>query len=1402
MKSAEQTILGVDIGSVAIGIATVTAAKKIVQTQYAIHKGQVEETLGRLLAEIDLSTVAYVAATRSSSSKITADFYYNNEISFITAARQLHPELKHLLIVGGEKFSLARFDDAGHFVGNRTNTSCAAGTGSFLDQQATRLNLKDVAELCAVAVTVKGKSPKIASRCAVFAKTDLIHAQQEGYTIEEISDGLCRGLARNLADTLFTEEEKGAEIIFCGGVAKNSVVKKHLEELTSSCLKVPVNGHLYGAVGAGFQLLDELELPDFSNDRKIVATALLQRKADKAKLHYYPPLTLQYTDYPDFTSCEQYVSQPEGELGVEVDLYQSLETGSLYETYLGIDIGSTSTKAVLTDTAGEVLAGFYTRTAGRPIMAVQAIFRCVDEISKRKNISFDVIQCGTTGSGRKFIGKIIGADIMLDEITAHARAACQLNPEVDTIIEIGGQDAKFTTLANGRVTSSIMNTVCAAGTGSFIEEQALKLGCPLNEYSGRAENIQAPMVSDRCTVFMERDMNHYLSEGYTIDEVLASALHAVRENYLLKVGKEKHIGKTIFFQGATAKNKALVAAFEQRLGRPILVSKFCHLTGALGTALTLIDEGAEESLFVGFDLYRSQVPITSEMCSFCNNACKISVAEVNGSKVAYGFLCGRDYDTKSFVKVDSGALDLMAQRKQIERQIPVKTKGPVIGLPAAVHLVEDIPMWIHFFNALGIQTLTSEKCKDGVALGKKIAQAEFCAPVTAMYGHVDWLLEQADYVFMPRYFEEKAHKDVRRQYCYYTQYLPALTSPGNDEESRILRPVVKYLYTSWHTKMQLYRMLKDIKINVNFIDVSNAYDKAVHFKQSTLEAYRQLMEKSRTEDDVEVVLVGRPYSVLSPTMNSNIPGIFKKLGINAYYQDMLTYEAEEVENIQPLLAKMHWRYATSILEATEVIAKRKNLYPVLLTSFMCSPDSFTMEYFRSIMDKHNKPYLVLQLDEHDSSVGYETRIEAAVRSFRNHRNKQAQQFLPIDYTTVNPEILTSMEGKKIIFPNWDNVTCQLLAATLRGEGYEVYLMEESDQTIRESVKHNSGQCLPLNAVAQGCMQTIKNHGLAPEDCALWINDSSLACNIRMYPHYIRQILLEHGYGACGVYLGQLSFAEISIRAAKNGYFANMFGGMLRKIVCKIRPKEVIPGETDRVLQRAVDMLCKAFVDNEDKESVLKEIVSRFSWIETKDIKKPKVAVFGDIYARDNQVMNQQLIRFLEENGAEVISTPYTEYAKMIAPAYFRKWFNEGHYGDVLTYKALLLTMKQLEKSYMKIFNRVLDEPLHSYDDKPADILAQYGVSIENTGETMDNLLKIHYIQKHYPDVSLFVQTCPALCCPSLITESLQTSIEKKTGVPVVSVTYDGTGGRKNDILLPYLRFPHTKTEIMQQLGAV
>ncbi len=1415
-------ILGIDIGSVSICIAEISPEKKVIATAYRFHHGAINDTLKAMLGGLNFSKICAVAATTSTPPILKVSRIYDNRVSIITACRHFHEKIGSILLVGGEKFGLIQFDTNGNYLHFKANTSCAAGTGSFLDQQAARLNLAGIEQLSEIAFSNTGVIPKIASRCAVFAKTDLVHAQQEGYTLAEICDGLCHGLAKNIVDTAFAGEKPNAPVIFTGGVSRNRAVVRHIEEMIDC--KVTVEKTLYGAAGAAFNLVQDL-----SNDRwhpTIAGTGILS--ADDLLIeqpvhddYYHASLTLKLSNYPDFTRSDHYEFQradSQNGYPVEVDVYQKLDPGVLYKIYLGIDIGSTSTKAMMTGRDQAVLAGFYTRTAGRPMAAIQNIFAAIADMAEKKAVSLNVIGAGTTGSGRKFTGKIIGADLVVDEITAHARAACQLNPQVDTIIEIGGQDSKFTTLKNGAVTFSIMNTVCAAGTGSFIEEQAHKLGCALEEFSSRTEDQKSPLVSDGCTVFMERDMNHYLSEGYTVNEVLASVLHAVRENYLTKVAIENNIGKTILFQGATAKNKALVAAFEQRLKKPIHVSRYCHLTGALGAAILLSEQNISSTTFRGLNLYKKRIPIQSEVCDLCTNHCKLTLADIGGERVAYGFLCGRDYDTANYVSNNRCGFDLLRERKKAMSFKPQSKRGTglTIGIPAALHLYEDLVLWQKFFDLLGIDTVTSEKCSNSIKAGKQIAAAEFCAPMTALHGHIKQLLTNpasdpgVDFIFMPYYFEKKAaEKGVRRHYCYYTQFSPSVIAAAagrltdiSSSDPKLLMPLLNYLYSSFHTKVELYRMLKSIsKKTIGFLEVSAAYDRALEYKKSGQLKLKELYRKHliKTGNDIHAVLLGRPYTVLCPQMNKGIPDIFASLGIKAFYQDMLSYRRQDVASIQPLLCELHWHYAASILEAAEIIAQSKGAYPVLMTSFKCSPDSFVVEYFKKIMESHAKPYLILQLDEHDATTGYETRIEAAVRSFGNHyRGTNAP----------NPKVPTSaliscrektVADKTLILPAWDNLSLRLVVAGLRRVGIDARLMEETPTRIQKSLRYNSGQCIPLNIIAQEFIDYVESHQLDPAKTVLWMISSTISCNLGLFPHYIKTLLDAHGHGMekAGIYTGSLSLNDISMKLPLNTYLAYMMGGLVRRIGCKIRPYEKIRGTTDRVIEESMDVLAEAFSGNQSKEKAVAEVVSRFEAIETirngsvfdRGRPRPKVAIFGDLYARDNEVINQGLIHFIEEQGGEVITIPYSSFVQMIAKPYLRKWFIEGHYLNVLSSKAFCVTATRLEKIYYSYFNRILKEPLQAYNESPQKILSQYNLRIEHSGESMDNILKVFYIKRHYPDVSLFVQTSPAFCCPSLVTEAMSKEIENKTGVPVVSITYDGTGGNKNEAIIPYLKFP-------------
>ena len=1449
--------LGIDIGSVAIAVALVDENRQILHTSYVFHNGRIKENLFALLGEIDPVHLAGIGYTSSTPFIIMQGKATDTRIAFITAARYFYPGLQALLIIGAEKFGLVTFDKNGEYRNYISNSSCAAGTGNFLDQQAERLNLPDIKEFSKIAYASTGGFPKIASRCAVFAKTDLIHAQQEGYSLGEIGDGLSYGLAKNIVDAVFQNREFST-VVAAGGVALNKAVIKHIKGLTGLDILVDKHAHVYGALGAALTCMEENQLPEFqcrSFEEAIVA--------DKKDRKYpYPPLQLKLSEYPDFGSHDQY-EYHSGRFPfmkpVEIDLYSVPEKNSRIKVFLGIDIGSTSTKAVLLDLQKKVIAGLYTRTSGQPLQAVQLIFEAVRDLEQKKEFGFLISGAGTTGSGRKFTGKIIGADSFPDEITAHARAAFELNPETDTIIEIGGQDSKFTLMSEGMVTFSVMNNVCAAGTGSFIEEQAKRLGCALSEYSQRAEKVHAPLASDRCSVFMERDLNHYLADGYSTDEILAAVLHSIRENYLTKVAVRGKIGKKIFFQGATAKNKALVAAFEQKLQKPVMVSKFCHLTGALGVALELHDSLPPVTKFRGLDLYKKSIPVRSEICELCTNHCKLKVAEIDGQVEAYGFLCGRDYQVKKMVRHKSVRFQLIRKREELFRYNPAAKKAVItIGIPAGLHLFEEIPFWRKFFDLLSIRTITSENYETAVRDGKNVCGAEFCAPIAAMHGHVNYLSEKTDYVFLPVYLMESRETKMNRQYCYYTQFVTSVISVQKQVKFRekLLTPLLKYSQGELYSRFELYKMLKSIGAkDISFLRITRAFEKAKKHIQSARDHWQKLYrDEVKKINDIHIVLLGRPYTVLSPAMNNHIPEIIEKNGIPTFYMDMLPDILSEISLADELVKTIKWKFASGILHAAEIAAKTENCYPVLVTSFKCTPDSFVIEYFKEILSSYKKPYLILQLDEHDSAVGYETRIEAAIRAFRNHSQKRRstgdgkllphiessnhtepkakREFNPvwhahirslahdasrilkthgIDFTRFSNLLqhvdiqendfpypvlkdVNRLKNKTLLLPSWDLYVGPLLEAVLKNSGMDTRLLIGTDESMQRSLSYNTGQCLPLNMIVQDAIDYIEENRLNPSDTVLWIIKSKLSCNLSMFPYFMKKLLNDYGRGLeqTSVYMGDVIFYDFSLATSINAYMAYMFGGYIRKIGCRIRPYEKNKGSTDRVIRELLALLYDAFLQGKPKENVLEKIVPAFASIETERKERPKVAIFGDLYVRDNDMMNQHLIATIEDNGGEVITTPYSEYIKIIVDPQTERSFKEGRYLEYAKIRFLKSLIPLVEDKYIKYFQPFSGNQMPNFSDETDKWLNLFGLTILQRGESFENILKIHRLIRENPDLDLFVQTNPSYCCPSLVTEAMASRIEELTGVPVVTIEYDGTTGIKNEDIIPYLKYRKKK----------
>lgn len=1482
MCALNDVSLGVDVGSVSVSCALLDPAGEILATSCRCHRGGVREVLGEDIARIGAQRAA-IALTGSAPEALGTARYFDPQVCLIAAGRRILPGLGAILHVGGERFGLIRFDEAGKYAGSRGNSSCAAGTGSFLDQQARRLGLAGSNEVALAAMASRGEPPRISSRCAVFARTDLVHAQQAGYALEDICEGLCQGLARNVADALLGGQPPRSPVLFAGGVAANEAVRRHLQRIIGAELATHALSPVLGAVGAALCLLEEHKglrasaprgrspvADKLSSSELLSGTPQFASADSRGRQYFYQPLELPASCPP--MALRRFLREKGRYCArhpVEVELYRELAgetpmrragraaefaageapTGrGVIDAWLGIDIGSASTKAMVARTDGAPLVGLYARTLGAPITATQALLESLGELVRESRLTLRILGAATTGAGRKLIGTILGADLIVNEISAHARAALELDPEVDTIIEIGGQDAKFTLLTQGRVTFAHMNTVCAAGTGSFLEEQAARLGCDLDAYEQRAVGTPAPLVSDRCAVFMERDTNDLLAQGYSVEEILAASLFAVRENYLQKVSRGHRMGRRICFQGATGRNRALVAAFEQGLRAKIAVSPYCHLAGAWGAALLLREERAaragsarssresslaesslaegpfRESSFRGLaGVLRQEIPLRAETCELCANRCRLTIAEVAGETVAYGFLCGRDYDTRRFVSANRSGFDPArewkrahtatcapehsAARAPLHRAQPV-VGLPTIGLPAALSMRAELSLWRTFFAELGIPVVASETFSGSIELGRRVQGAEFCAPLASFHGHVAHLATKADWLFLPVRLDER-HEGARKLccYCYYTQFAPSLAHALAPARGKCLMPLVSVTAHRARTARELAASLRQAGIQMSVRRVAAAFDRALEKEAAANEALRRrFREEVAGARQPAVVLLGRPYTLLSEELEKGISSIFASLGTKVFYPEMVPYRPEDVAEIRGLLNDFHWHYAGHLLEVALVAARAPMLYPVYVTSFKCSPDSFALEYFRRICDEHEKPYLVLELDDHDSAAGYQTRIEAGLASFRNHAvsasgdhhapvhavralPRALARAAPLDLPParsrvlpVVPKVKEKLDGRTLLLPNWDDFAIPLAAAGLRGIGIDARPLEESPLTIRAAMRQNTGQCIPVSILAEEAMQYVERHGLDPARTALWMVRAGWACNIGMFAPFLTSTFESRGFQGLSVYRGELLLTDLGLRATLAGYRAVLLGGMLRASGCRLRPYERIAGSTEAALHEAVRLVAAALERNEGLSKAARQAADLLASVETDPGQRPKAAIFGDLFVRDNDVMSQGLIAAIEEAGGEAIPTGYIDYWRIIMPSYLRKW----NFAVRLRNATLWNILERGGRELAEPFERFLGAPRPVASNIDAWLAAEFGIRPEHEGESFDNLVKVVHLLELHPDLRLFVQASPAFCCPSLVTEAMARDIQRVTGVPVVTLTYDGTGRSINEAIVPYL----------------
>ncbi len=1374
-----QFYLGLDIGSVSLNTVLLDDNYNIVEDYYDYVHGKpfnvLHERLTSILQEHPADTIKGVALTGTGGKLavgLIGGVFVNEIIAQATSAGRMFPDARTVIEIGGEDSKLIVLerqpsDEYAKLVDFEMNSICAAGTGSFLDQQAKRIGVpieKEFGEMAMRSVN----PPRIAGRCSVFAKSDMIHHQQLATPLHDIVAGLCFALARNFRSTVARSKDIVKPVIFSGGVAANIGMVRAFREvldLTGEELIIPEHHASMGAIGA---------------------------------VMYAHSNELQMVKFAGLESLEKYL---EDNSSVFSNLPQLKESDATYNkvvrfkkngtekipVYLGIDVGSLSTNVVLIDPEHNVVSRRYLPTAGKPLEAIQ---RGMTEIFAEVGEHVEVIGAGTTGSGRYLTGDFIGADTIRNEITAQATAAIDYDPTVDTIFEIGGQDSKYISIENGVVVDFEMNKVCAAGTGSFLEEQAEKLNIKIvDEFGCMALGSESPVkLGDRCTVFMESDLNSFMQKGARNDNLVGGLAYSIVYNYLQKVVADRKVGDKVFFQGGVTNNKAVVAAFEQVLGKKITIPPHFDVTGAIGAAILAqksMTEG-QKTTFKGFGIANATYEISRFVCNACVNHCEISRVKIEGEDkpLFYGGRCEK-YETDGRKKNTGHIPNLFKKRIEMLMGDYRETEPagkPTIGIPRALMVYyQQFPFWRTFFEELGFNVVLSrESDKKLMTQSIETMTSETCLPVELMHGHVIDLIDRGvDYVFLPFIVSGKYKEGDKttNSNCPWIQSYPFMVKAalrGKVDDSKFLTPTLHFRYFERALVKELTAFFGD-RFDLKGEMIRKAIYKAdgvqVSFEKSLVELGREVMANIPSGCR-PVIILGRPYNSADPHLNLNLTEKLLAQDVMPIPLDMLDLS---LSHIYGNYRNMYWPNGQKMIAAAQYVARTDGLYAVYISNFRCGPDSFIWHYVTE--ELKGKPFLHLEVDEHSADAGMVTRIEAFLDSLKGAEQNEKKEF---DIIRPRPSPSKPPVDRTLYFPYMHD-GAYFVAAAARSIGIpSEVLPKQTDEDIELGRKYTSSkECFPMICTTGSFLKKLMEPGGDPSKMSFFMPDHNGPCRFGQYNQFQRILFDRLGYRDAELVTPSNDTSYADLAGDKSQKFRiNAWKGFvsfdyIRKLYREIRPYELNPGETEAVYQAAIKKVEKCIENNSrGLRGMLVGIANEFMAIKAdRSHRRPVVAVLGEIYMRDNAGCNGNIANRLEALGAEVVIGPFSEWITYSTHRYGRdsKWKND---------KRGLIKSK-IQGIGQEVIVDYLLRGIHKYTDTTKDVSLHEILKLSN-----------RYVSEFYDGdppiamgssaalaergVSGIAAILPFTCMPGTLVASVSDSFRKDhNNIPFLNIPYDG-----------------------------
>lgn len=1273
MKSAAGICLGASSISIVRAIADEQNHIKVSEVLTLPHYGDPQNALRRSLSKVAQRGDSIVVTGRKLRNLIESVSISEPEATELALA-ELYGDKKFSAVasLGGETFIVYNLDSQGKISSVTAKNQCASGTGEFFMQQIKRMDLSLEEALNAA----EGETPyRVSGRCSVFCKSDCTHALNKGVAKGQVASGLASMIADKIEELL--EKTQKRNILLIGGVTRNRIVMDNLQ-LRYKNLIIPEQAAYFEAFGAAVYAVKNGGTT-YDNPETLISER-------KSSFIFHKPLS-EYGHLVEFKS-ETYRKPAPGE-----------------RTILGLDIGSTTTKAAIVALSDDaVLASTYLYTNGDPIHAARECYR---KLYEEVGDTVGIIALGTTGSGRHIAGLHALTDEVINEIVAHATAAVHYDPEVDTIFEIGGQDAKYTYIVNKTPADYAMNEACSAGTGSFIEESAYEsLGIKVTDIEPIAmSGSTPPNFSDQCAAFISSDIKTALQEGLAKEDVVAGLVYSICMNYVNRVKGARPVGKKIFMQGGVCYNKAVPIAMAGLTGMNIIVPPEPGLMGALGVALSV-----KEKIALGLttatsyslkELSERQVNYKkSFVCAGgaekCDLKCSINMIELDGKNYPFGGACNKYYSYRNKPDFNVGTLDYVKVRNELlfgkyspKKDLPADAK--VIGINKSFHTHTAFPLFYNFFTELGFKVILSERIHDS---GLERELTSFCYPAQLSMGlFADLIEKKPDYYFLPTILEmyvedaEYHRLDFNCTCVFVSGETFFIKQAYKDllDMKKVLDPKFNFAYGFGSQ----YAAFSDLAKRMGISDeaaISEAHTRAVamqnRFQEELYEIGAQALKKlEKNPNQFAVVLIGRTYNSFADEANKNIPRKFASHGVTLLPYDMFDFRSKTIED------NMYWEGGKKILKVAKVVKEHPQLFAAYISNFSCGPDSMILTTFRGIMGR--KPSLTLELDSHSADAGINTRIEAAIDIIKNYRKinsgakeKSAPEFKPATievgaeksyFIKSNGErIPLNDPSVEILIPSMGDLAAVIFAAALRSLGFNSKPIRQADgETLKYGRANASGkECLPLLLLVGGLVDYLENERAEGKNVVLFNVQGAGNCRLGQYPVFIRDMIRKKKLENVTqmVLMNEDGFAGFGGKFAMRGIQAIMISDVMDDVRSAVLAHSADPDTAIDVFDREYARVVRAMESDPER---IYDALERFSENLRRDIPPAKpigeakyIALCGEIYVRRDGFSHKWLNKYFAKRGF------------ILKDAYISEWIL---YVDYLLKIDLLEPEKSLRK---------------------------------------------------------------------------------------------------------------------------